>query len=88
MVNSKKCAIIGCGFVGASSAFSLMESGMFNEMVLIDVNKDNVTSPIHSKCMYPLFVLIITLYVKNYTNSSLLQFIIIWYYIFIFTILK
>lgn len=40
MVNSKKCAIIGCGFVGASSAFSLMESGMFNEMVLIDVNKD------------------------------------------------
>ncbi|HEX2985460.1 MAG TPA: L-lactate dehydrogenase [Caproiciproducens sp.] len=39
MVNIRKCAIIGCGFVGASSAFSLVESGLFSEMVLIDVNR-------------------------------------------------
>ncbi len=40
MLNDRKCAIIGCGFVGASSAFSLMQSGLFSEMVLIDVNRD------------------------------------------------
>ncbi|MDD2355026.1 MAG: L-lactate dehydrogenase [Lachnospiraceae bacterium] len=38
-VNSRKVAIIGCGMVGASSAFSLMQSGMFSEMVLIDANQ-------------------------------------------------
>lgn len=40
MVNMQKCAMIGCGFVGATSAFSLVESGLFNEMVLIDANHD------------------------------------------------
>jgi L-lactate dehydrogenase len=40
MVNVRKCAIIGCGFVGASSAFSLVESGLFSELVLIDANHD------------------------------------------------
>lgn len=39
-MNRQKCAVIGCGFVGASIAFSLTESGMFSEMVLIDVNRD------------------------------------------------
>lgn len=40
MVNQGKCAMVGCGFVGASSAFSLVESGLFSELVLIDVNRD------------------------------------------------
>ena len=35
-VNDRKVAIIGCGFVGSSSAFALMQSGLFSEMVLID----------------------------------------------------
>ncbi len=39
-VNFRKVAVIGCGFVGSSSAFALMQSGMFSEMVLIDVNHD------------------------------------------------
>lgn len=39
-VDFRKCAIIGCGFVGASIAFRFLESGLFSEMVLIDVNKD------------------------------------------------
>ncbi len=38
-VNLRKTAIIGCGFVGAATAFSLMQSGMFSEMVLIDADK-------------------------------------------------
>ena len=40
MLNLRKVAIIGCGFVGSASAFALMQSGLFSEMVLIDVNRD------------------------------------------------
>ena len=40
MVNIQKAAIIGCGFVGASSAFSLLQKGIFSELVLIDANKE------------------------------------------------
>lgn len=40
MVNIQKAAIIGCGFVGASTAFSLVQSGPFSELVLIDANQD------------------------------------------------
>lgn len=38
-VNLRKAAIIGCGAVGAASAFSLMESKLFSELVLLDVNQ-------------------------------------------------
>lgn len=39
-VNYRKVVMIGCGFVGATSAYSLMESGLFTEMVLIDRDKE------------------------------------------------
>lgn len=39
MINDRKVAIIGAGFVGSSSAFALMQKGLFNELVLIDANK-------------------------------------------------
>lgn len=39
-INNRKAAIIGCGFVGAASAFALMESGLFTEIVLIDRNRE------------------------------------------------
>lgn len=38
-INFSKIGIIGCGFVGSSTAFSLMQSVMFTEMVLIDADK-------------------------------------------------
>lgn len=38
MSELRKCAIIGCGQVGASCAYTFMQSGLFTEMVLIDVN--------------------------------------------------
>ncbi|HCB10648.1 MAG TPA: L-lactate dehydrogenase [Cyanobacteria bacterium UBA11991] len=38
--NSRKVVIVGCGFVGSASAFALMQSGLFSEMVLIDANND------------------------------------------------
>ena len=38
-VNLRKVAVIGCGFVGSASAFSLMNSGLFSEIVLIDSDR-------------------------------------------------
>lgn len=40
MVNIQKAAIIGCGFVGATTAFRLMQTGLFSELVLIDANRE------------------------------------------------
>lgn len=39
MINMRKAAIIGCGFVGATTAFSLMHQGLFTELVLIDTDQ-------------------------------------------------
>ncbi|RNL45057.1 L-lactate dehydrogenase [Paraeggerthella hongkongensis] len=39
-VDGRKVAIIGCGFVGSATAFTLMQSGLFSEMVLVDVDRN------------------------------------------------
>lgn len=38
MQNYKKCGVIGCGNVGATTAYTLMISGLFTEIVLLDVD--------------------------------------------------
>lgn len=38
-MNLRKVAIVGCGFVGAACAFTLMQHGLYSEMVLIDSNR-------------------------------------------------
>ena len=37
-LQNRKVVIVGCGFVGAASAFCLMQSGLFSEIVLIDAD--------------------------------------------------
>lgn len=39
MPDLRKVAIIGCGFVGSACAFTLMQSGLYSEMVLLDANR-------------------------------------------------
>ena len=39
MLNKQKIAIIGLGMVGSSIAFSLMQEGIFSEIVLIDKDR-------------------------------------------------
>ena len=39
-LNSRKVAMVGCGFVGSASAFALMQSKLFSEMVLIDADQN------------------------------------------------
>ena len=38
MVNIQKAAVIGCGFVGSTIAYTLMQKGTFSELVLLDVD--------------------------------------------------
>lgn len=38
IINTRKAVMIGCGFVGSAAVFSFMESGLFTEIVLIDVD--------------------------------------------------
>lgn len=37
-MNMRKAVMVGCGFVGSASVFALMQSGLFSEIILIDVN--------------------------------------------------
>ena len=39
-VNPRKAVVIGCGFVGSATAFTLMQSRLFSELVLLDVNME------------------------------------------------
>lgn len=39
-VNPRKAAVIGCGFVGSATAFTLMQSRLFSELLLLDVNME------------------------------------------------
>ena len=39
MINIRKCAVIGCGFVGSTTAYALVNSKMFSEIVLIDIDR-------------------------------------------------
>lgn len=39
-INPRKVAVIGCGFVGSATAFALMQSKLFSEMALLDVDFD------------------------------------------------
>lgn len=38
MSNMQKCGVIGVGFVGATCAYTLAVSGLFSEVVLVDMN--------------------------------------------------
>ena len=35
-----KIVVVGAGFVGSTTAYTIMLDGFFREIVLIDVNKD------------------------------------------------
>lgn len=39
-ITKKKVAIVGCGLVGATTAFSLVTQGICDEIMMIDINKE------------------------------------------------
>lgn len=40
MADMRTCAVIGCGNVGATSAYALLQTGLFSRMLLLDKNRE------------------------------------------------
>ena len=47
MIEKRKVVLVGTGFVGMSMAYSLLNKGGINELVLIDVNKEKEIGRAH-----------------------------------------
>ena len=67
-VNLRKVAVIGCGFVGSASAFSLMNSGLFSEIVLIDANQEKAEGEAMDISHGILFARQMKIYAGNYDD--------------------
>ena len=39
-ITNRKVAIVGCGLVGSTTAFSLITQGICDEVIMIDINKE------------------------------------------------
>lgn len=68
IINNRKVAIIGCGFVGSATAFCLMQSGLFSEMVLIDADHDRAEGEALDIAHGIPFVGHVDIYAGNYDN--------------------
>ncbi|MBE6589476.1 MAG: L-lactate dehydrogenase [Ruminococcaceae bacterium] len=42
-VDLRKCAVIGCGHVGATVAYTLMQSGLLSDLCLIDIDREKAS---------------------------------------------
>ena len=72
-----KCAIIGCGNVGATTAYSLMLDRTFSELVLIDINKSKATGEASDLNHGLPFVAPMNIYAGDYSDLSDASIIII-----------
>ncbi|MBQ8140898.1 MAG: L-lactate dehydrogenase [Clostridia bacterium] len=77
MINIRKCAVIGCGFVGATTAFSLALSRLFSEMVLIDIDHKKAEGEAADISHALPFVSPMDIYAGNYADVSDANIIII-----------
>lgn len=69
-VNNRKVGIVGCGFVGSATAFALMQSGLFSEMVLLDVDEDKAEGEALDIVHGMPFVGSIKIYVGDYEDLA------------------
>ena len=70
MLQERKCAIIGCGFVGATTAYTLMKSKLFSEMVLIDVDRKKAYGEAEDLCHGLAFNAPMEIYVGDYSDLT------------------
>ncbi len=77
MINERKCAVIGCGFVGATTAYALMKSKLFSEMVLLDVDKKKAMGEVEDLCHGLSFNSPMEIYAGDYEDVSDCSIIII-----------
>ena len=70
MHNFQKCGIIGCGNVGATTAYTLMLSGLFQEIVLIDLDSKKAIGEAEDIAHGIPFNSPATIYAGAYSNLS------------------
>ena len=66
-VNMRKVAIVGCGRSGSAVSFSLMQSGLFSEMVLVDSLAKKAERVAHDLAYGISFVKPMNIYSGGYT---------------------
>lgn len=68
MLNIRKVAIIGVGNVGATTAYALAQSGLFSEMVLIDINRARTEGEAEDLCHAIPFLSPTEIYAGDYAD--------------------
>ena len=68
MINKGKVAIIGSGFVGATTAYTLLRGGIVSELVIIDINKDKVEGDVLDMNHGMSFVSPVKIYAGEYSD--------------------
>lgn len=69
-MNKQKCAIIGCGSVGATIAFTLTQNNLFSELVLIDSNHSKAEGEAMDLCHGLPFTQPMKVYAGDYPDIS------------------
>lgn len=73
----KKVTIVGAGFVGSTTAYTLMISGLVSEIVLIDVNKDKCEGEVMDMNHGMPFVRPVKVYSGDYSDCAGSEIVII-----------
>ena len=73
----RKIVIIGAGFVGSTTAYTLMISGLSSEMVLIDINKEKCEGEVMDLNHGMSFVSPVKIYAGDYSDCKNADIIII-----------
>lgn len=69
--DEKKVAIVGCGMVGMSFAYSMLNQNICDELVLIDINKERAKSEAEDLCHgLPFAPSSMTIYSGEYSDCS------------------
>ena len=63
-----KIVVVGAGFVGSTTAYTLMCGGLFNEIVLIDINKDKAMGDAMDMAHGVSFVKPVNVYAGDYSD--------------------
>lgn len=70
MLNHRKTAVIGCGFVGSACDFSLTQRGLFSELALIDANRDKAEGEAMDLSHGLPYITAMDVYAGNYDDLS------------------
>ena len=68
VMNKQKIGIVGCGFVGATIAYTLMSSSLFSEIVLIDIDEKKAKGEAMDLNHCLPFLAPMQIYAGNYNN--------------------